>query len=54
MTSCFHTRWRMLCTSRLTAEACPSVRGNAEMSEAEALKLSFSLRCLPLTDIPRP
>jgi len=43
-----------LCVTRLMAEGCQSAGGNAERGEAEALTLRLSLRCLPLTDIPRP
>jgi len=42
---------------RLTAEGCQSAGNNAQRGGrhgAEALKLCPSLRCFPLTDIPRP
>jgi len=54
MTSCVHVVGDMWCTARLTAEGCQSAGCNAERCGAEALKLLPSLRCLPLTDIPRP
>jgi len=38
----------MWCMARLTAEGC------RRYGTAEALKLCLSLRCLPLTDIPKP
>jgi len=41
-------------TMRLTAEVRQSAGGDAERGGAKALKLLPSLRCLPLTDIPRP
>ena len=55
MTSCLHIIGAyMWCRARLTAEGCQSAGGNAERGGSEALKLRPSVRCLPLTDIPRP
>ena len=48
-----HSRTQ-LCAAKLTAEGFQSAGGNAERGGAEALKLRPSLRCLPMTDIPRP
>ena len=56
MTSCFHIHiiWHIWCRARFTAETCQSAGGNVERGGASALQLRPSLRCLPLTDIPRP
>ena len=43
-----------LCTARIMVEGCHSSEGNAESGSADVLKPRPSLRCLPLTDIPRP
>jgi len=40
-------------SAKLKAEGCQSAGGNVERGGAEALKIRPSLRCLPLTDIPR-
>jgi len=38
----------------LTVEGCQSAGGRTERGGAEVQKLRPSLRCLPLTDVPRP
>ena len=53
MTSRFHIIGRTWCMARPTVEGCQSAGGNAD--RGELLRFSSSpLRCLPLTDIPRP
>ena len=45
--------YNTLFTARLKAKGCQSAGGNADRREASALHLHPSLRCLPLTNIPR-